>query len=161
MAESVGCSVGAIYNVYADLDTLILAVNARTLAEIDAAMAIDAGEPAARLAHMALAYLDYATSNRGRWAALFSHRMASSRPVPDSYVAQQDRAFSHIEAPLAGLRPDLPPAECRLIARTLFSAVHGVVALGLDEKVARMPLPLLRAQLLALVQALTRGLGAG
>ncbi len=158
LAETVGCSVGAIYNAYQDMDALILAVNSRTLAAIDAVMAAASGPPAEQLAGMAARYLGYAAANRHRWAALFSHQMASGRSVPEDYVRQQDRAFSHIEAPLAGLRPDLAPDACRDLARTLFAAVHGVVALGLDEKVAAMPLPALEAQLRALIGAVTAGL---
>ncbi|HKG01011.1 MAG TPA: TetR/AcrR family transcriptional regulator, partial [Xanthobacteraceae bacterium] len=32
LADTVGCAVGAIYNVVADLDELILLVNSRTIA---------------------------------------------------------------------------------------------------------------------------------
>ena len=161
LAEAVGCSVGAIYNAYRDLDALILAVNARTLAAIEAAMTAAQGAPAARLLAMAQSYLDYAAHNRHRWAALFSHRMTSGRPVPEDYLRQTDRAFSHIEEPLAGLRPDLSAEACHALARTLFSAVHGVVALGLDEKVATFDLALLSAQLRLLLAAITAGLAPG
>ncbi len=161
LAEAVGCSVGAIYNAYQDLDALVLAVNGRTLAAIDAAMAAAAGPPRTQLAEMATRYLGYAAAHRHRWAALFTHRMSTGRAVPEDYLHQQDRTFSHIETPLAALRPDLPPAACQALARTLFSAVHGVVALGLDGKVAVMPLPALAAQLATLMEALTAGLARG
>ena len=35
LARQVGCALGAIYNVFADLDDLIIAANARTLAARD------------------------------------------------------------------------------------------------------------------------------
>src|SRR6478672_11581799 len=38
LADEVGCAVGAIYNVVADLDELVLLVNARTLAELESIM---------------------------------------------------------------------------------------------------------------------------
>ncbi len=160
LADTVGCSVGAIYNAYSDLDALVLAVNSRTLAAIDAAMAAASGPPGEQLLAMASRYLDYAAANRHRWAALFDHRMAGGRAVPDAYQDQQHAAFSHIEQPLAGLRPDLAPDACHLLARTLFSAVHGVVAFGLDAKVATMPLPVVAAQLRLVMQAITGGLAA-
>lgn len=159
LAETAGCSVGAIYTVFPDLDTLILAVNARTLAAVDAALSVAApSEPAAHLVHLALAYLDYACTHRRLWAALFQHVMGAGRLAPDWYAVQQSAAFSHIEAPLAALRPDMPAAECAVLARSLFSAVHGMVALGLDEKVATMPLPVLREQIRLVVEAVARGL---
>src|ERR687886_703045 len=39
LAKIAGCAVGAIYNVFPDLDGLVLAVNAGTLDRIDAAVA--------------------------------------------------------------------------------------------------------------------------
>ena len=59
---------------------------------------------------------------------------------------------------MALLRPDLPQVECALLARTLFSAVHGMVALGLEGKVAAVTLPVLRAQVRVVVAAIARGL---
>jgi len=160
LADAAGCSVGAIYGVFPDLDALALAVNGRTLDAIDAAMgqAAPGGDPVEHLVQLALAYLGYAAGNRQRWGALFQHRMAEGQPIPPSYAARQAAAFSHVEQPLAALRPDLPGAQRSLLARTLFSAVHGVVALGLDEKVAAMPIPVLRAQLRVIVEAMARGL---
>ncbi len=160
LAEIVGCSVGAIYGVFPDLDALILAVNARTLAAIDAALR-DPGaaqQAAARLVWVALAYLDYAAANRPRWDALFQHRIPDGQSVPIWYIERQNVAFSHIEQPLALLLPTMPDGERSLLARTLFSAVHGVVALGLAEKVATTPMPVLRAQLRLLVEAVCDGL---
>ncbi len=163
LAEAVGCSVGAIYNIFPDLDALTLAVNGRTLGAIDAAMR-DVGpdaDPGAQMVRLAEAYLDYAAAHHQRWTALFGHRMSGDQTVPPWYREQQNAAFSHVEAPLTALRPDLPAAERALLARTLFTAVHGMVALGLDEKVAAMALPVLREQVRTVVRAMARGLAAG
>src|SRR5438067_13668329 len=83
LAAEVGCATGAIYNVFPDLDSLILTVNARTLAEMGEKLAAAplAKRPSKRdatehLVGLALRYLDYATANIFRWRALFDHRMA-------------------------------------------------------------------------------------
>lgn len=160
LAETVGCSVGAIYGVFPDLDALVLAVNARTLDALDAAMR-DVGRvqpPREHLARLAEAYLEFAAAHRPLWEALFQHRMPEGRPVTPDYAARQVAAFSHIEGPIAALRPDWSEAERALLARTLFSAVHGMVALGLDEKVAAMQMPELRAQIRLVVEAVAKGL---
>jgi AcrR family transcriptional regulator len=39
LAKQVGCSVGAIYNVFEDIDELVIAVNSRTLARLDRTIA--------------------------------------------------------------------------------------------------------------------------
>jgi AcrR family transcriptional regulator len=160
VAETVGCSVGAIYGVFADLDALMLAVNGRTLDAIAAALALvpARGGPADHLARLAEAYLGYAAANGPRWRALFQHRMPVGRPVTPGYAERQLAAFSFIEAPLADLRPDLSSAKRTLLARTLFSAVHGMVDLGLDEKVASLKPAELRAQIRLVVSAIAAGL---
>src|SRR3954471_19900177 len=80
LAAEVGCAVGAIYNVVADLDELIYAVNARTLAALEAtftAAGLEAEPPdgaTARFVRLALAYLDFAAANGPRWRAVFGHQ---------------------------------------------------------------------------------------
>ncbi len=160
LAEAVGCSVGAIYGVFPDLDALVLAVNGRTLEAIDAVMrdAGSGGDAAEHLVRLADAYLSYAATHRQRWNALFQHHLSPGRTVTPWYMERQAAAFAHIEAPLAVLQPGLPETERALLARTLFSAVHGMVELGLDEKVVAMPLPVLRAQVRLVVHAIAGGL---
>ena len=87
------------------------------------------------------------------WAVLHA---APGRTITEFYANRQEAAFRLIEAPLATLHPTRP--EIGLVARTLFSAVHGVVALGLDERIAVLKLPVLRAQLGQIVRAAVRGL---
>src|ERR1700752_2422968 len=86
LAYKVGCAVGAIYNVFTDLDDLIFAVNALTLEQLEKTLTV-AGERGAdpqadairTLTHLALAYTDYAAANRPRWRALFDHRLGWGR----------------------------------------------------------------------------------
>jgi len=159
LAQSVGCSVGAIYNVFPDLDALILAVNARTLEAINRAMgAISAPNPQQQFTALAAAYLDYAISNRRRWDALFGHRLPKGIDAPDWFMNIQATAFSHIEAPLAQLRPDLAKPEVTLLARSIFAAVHGIVALGLEHRTGQIAAPELSAQLQTIALAMAVGL---
>ena len=166
LAAEVGCAVGAIYNAVEDLDELVFAVNSRTLAALETSL--KAPSPAgntrddavAQLTRMAHTYLDYAASNMPRWRALFDHRLPEGGDVPDWYRDEQARLFRHVEAPLSALRPGLAPAELALLARSVFSAVHGIVTLGLEEKLGAIPARTLRAQITAIVAALGAGLAA-
>jgi AcrR family transcriptional regulator len=167
LAAEVGCAVGAIYNAVDDLDDLVLAVNTRTLAALEQAVAAavraepeqSGGRRATdRMIRMALAYLDFAAAHTLRWRALFEHYLSKRRPVPDWYRAEQKRLFGFIEQPLRELRPGLRPDESDLLARSLFSAVHGIVILGLEDKLGVVPLETLRAQLRIVVGAIGAGL---
>lgn len=163
LAEEVGCAVGAIYNVFPDLDALILEVNGRTLAEIGALVAKADRKAAgvgaeARLDQLAQAYAGFAASHLQRWRALFEHRMAGGKPVPDWYLERQRELFASVEEPVAELCPKLDAKAVALLARTLFSAVHGLVSLGLDEKLMPMPREVLRQQTSVLIETIVAGL---
>src|ERR1051325_5211016 len=79
LAREIGCANGAVYNLVADMDELILRVGSRTLLRLDQALsaAEGAGEPSPQetLVRIALAYCDFAAENLQLWRALFEHRM--------------------------------------------------------------------------------------
>ncbi len=159
IAARAGCALGAIYTVFEDLDELILGVNQRTLARLEAALAAPNGaDGEAELQRLARAYLGYARDQEPRWRALFEHRLPPEKPLPDWYARDRDRLFALAEAPLASLLPNEEPAARKLRARTLFSAVHGVVLLGLEEKLAPTSSGTLEAQLREFVATVVRGL---
>ena len=165
LAQKVGCAVGAIYNVFTDLDNLIFAVNALTLEQLEKTLTVasaTSGDPQANairsLTHLALAYTDYAATNPRRWRALFDHRMAEDQAVPTWYQAQLARLFVHVEEPLRSLAPQLPPDQRAQLARALFSAVHGIVLIGLEEKLQSVPLSTVREQVTFMVEAFAKGL---
>jgi AcrR family transcriptional regulator len=165
LAREAGCSVGTIYNVFEYLDELILCVGSRTLAMLDAALGdVQAPGPSGSteaavddLVRLALAYLEFAARHTVRWRALFERRMSEARPLPEWFVQQQHALFAQVERPLLTLLPGLNANSRRILARTLFSAVHGIVALGLEEKLVSLPLLDLRNQLAATVRAITAG----
>jgi hypothetical protein len=77
--------------------------------------------------------------------------------VPDWYAQAHEVLIARIGAPLAALRPDLPPQALRLRVRTLFGAVHGVVHLALQGRLVGLPEASLRPEVAALVGALVTG----
>ena len=162
LAREIGCANGAVYNLVADVDELILHVGSRTLLRLDEALglAVSADEPSPRdcLVRIAIAYCDFASANLQLWRALFEHRMAADKLVPDWSVRDQMQLFRHIYQPLAALFPERSPEELGITARSLFSAVHGMVALGLEQKLVAVPLPALRMEIATLVRATIDGL---
>jgi len=156
VATQANCALGAIYTAFADLDELVLCVNARTLARLEAALtspARDGGE----LLRLARAYVNYARDEGPRWRALFEHRMPG-KPLPEWYAQELDHLFSLLEAPLSRLLPGAPKEELHARARTLFSAVHGIVLIGVEEKLAPTSAKALDAALEEFIATVERGL---
>lgn len=167
LAREAGCAVGTIYNVFEHLDELVLCVGSRTLAMLEVALGAvqwpdrhgSVEEAVTALVRLSLAYLDFAATHTVRWRALFEHRMSEARLLPEWFVEQQHRLFTQAERPLIALLPEFDGDARRILARTLFSAVHGIVALGLEEKLVSLPLPDLANQLAAIVRAIATGRG--
>jgi AcrR family transcriptional regulator len=162
LARDIGCANGAVYNLVEDMDELILRVGSPTLERLDASLtAAESGGPASAgetLARIAVAYCDFAADNLELWRALFEHRMAPGKPIPEWAIEQQMELFRHIYRPLATLFPQRSAAELSVTARSLFSAVHGMVALGLEQKLIAVPVDALRAEIAIIVRAMIRGL---
>ena len=162
LAREIGCANGAVYNLVADMDELILLVGSRTLRRLDGSLteaeSKGPASPVETLVRIALSYCDFAAENTGLWRALFEHRMAPGKPTPDWAIDEQMELFSHIWRPLAALFPRRSAAELGVTARSLFSAVHGMVALGLEQKLIAVPIEALRREIAIMVRAMVNGL---
>jgi AcrR family transcriptional regulator len=162
LADEIGIANGGVYNLVEDLDELTLRVGSRTLARLDASLSLSEisgpATPREMLVRIAVAYCDFASDNLELWRALFEHRMQPGKEVPDWAISEQMDLFRHIYRPLAQLFPQRTPEQLGITARSLFSAVHGMVALGLEQKLIAVPIKALRSEIARLVQAMIDGL---
>lgn len=145
LAGDVGCAVGAIYTAYDDLNALIMAVNGRTFQNLgqQVAASVQGAETEVatqRLILMSNAYLAFAAENTNLWRALFDLKMQAGDRVPEWYVQALRDLFANIARPVAELFPNDTPEELDLMVRALFSAVHGIVLLGLEQRISAVPL---------------------
>jgi AcrR family transcriptional regulator len=156
-----GCALGALYNAFADLDDLILHVNSLTLASLGAALDREAAraiDPRAKFKALAKAYLTFARDNRALWAALFEHRLQPGTTAPDWYLQEQAVLIQDLVAPLGMLRPELDKSALLVRARTLFSAVHGIVAISLEDRFIGLAPTDLEDEVLSFVDSMVTGI---
>lgn len=145
LAAEVGCSVGAIYNVFDDLNGVVMAVNGRTFQRLGAFVSNEmAGQedadPNRQMIIMSHAYLHFADAEQHLWRALFDLEMSIDGSVPDWYLAELGALFGRIAKPLRQLFPNMDDKELDLMVRALFSSVHGIVLLGLEKRISAVPL---------------------
>jgi AcrR family transcriptional regulator len=165
LAHEVGCAVGSIYNVFPDIDALILAVKAQMIDALETTLigrlgAFQPGPPeTARARFLALAreYVDFSHANWRLWSQVFEH-VAQVSPAYDAYMLRLDAILTNIEMPLQALLPDLDPQRRRLMARAMFASVHGVVSLGLGGKLGAISLEALHWQVQTLLAATLQGM---
>jgi AcrR family transcriptional regulator len=160
VAEAADCSIGSVYNEFGDFDGLILTVNRETVQALTARLKAVPSDDAVRQLHgLAATYLDFATEHANLLRSLFEHRMEEDRPFPEDILVMVMQAFALMHEPLVRLMPDRDPEEVALLSRMMFSAVHGIISLGLEERMVAVPPEKLRQQLVQFVDTHLAGLG--
>ena len=160
VAEAADCSIGSVYNEFGDFDDLILTVNRETVRALTARLAaVPAEDPVRQLRGLAETYLAFAADHANLLRSLFEHRMEGDRPFPEDILRMVMQAFALMHEPMVRLLPGRDPEEVALLARMMFSAVHGIISLGLEERMVAVPPEKLRQKLAQFVDTHLAGLG--
>lgn len=134
VAETIGCSIGTIYNLFLDLDDLIIHVAAEVLDDMHRALFGTPGpaDPVERLRDLAQRYLAFAIAHPKLWSMLFEHS-AGDRPLPDWHVARIERLVREVQVTAAAAL-DGSGADVKASVDVLWASVHGIAALALRGK---------------------------
>lgn len=138
IAKRVGYSPGTLYNVFENLDDLLLIIEARLLDELSErlASADDSGPPAERLRQLVSAYFAFTQERPKLWNLLNEHRMPAGREVPQWYQAKVESLLAPFEGALSPLLADTDPISQKRHARTLWASVHGMTSLSTADKLS-------------------------
>ncbi len=138
IAERIGCSVGTLYNVFDNLDTLILHLNASTFDALHKEfLKLDSdADPETRVRAMIGAYLDFVRDNANLWDVVFGHIWPPDHPIPDWYFAKTRELLTFLADTL---RPLMPAGENQSersyqAATALWSGLHGICSLAAAGK---------------------------
>lgn len=137
LAGAVSYSVGTVYNVFRNLDELVMELNAETLDQLHTfagERCPKEGAPEARLLALADCYIDFMRRYGRLWSALFEHRLPPGVPLPDWYLVRIFRLFRLIEDALAALFPALESSARLRMARLLWASIHGICSLATADK---------------------------
>jgi AcrR family transcriptional regulator len=162
LAADIGIALGGLYNIVADMDALLLLVSSKTLKRLGEAATERTGhlslatrdDAIERLVAVAHTYLDFARKNLPLWRMIFELRLDS--PLPEWAAQDQLRLFRHIAEPLSVIMPDLDARGLTIRARTLFAAVHGIISIGLEERLIAVPVQKLSDEIAWLTRAACR-----
>lgn len=140
IARRIEYSPGTIYNVFENLDDLVLTIEGRLLDRLaeklaDVAFGTDARANVVRLAR---AYLEFTHANPKLWNLLFEHHMPNGNIVPAWYQQKLEFLLSRVETALAPLVPDSDPASAKRAARVLWAGVHGITSLSTADKLSNV-----------------------
>lgn len=140
IAKRIGYSPGTLYNVFENLDDLLLTIEARLLDRLTERLAkTDAsGTPQQRVQRLTETYVAFTQERPKLWNLLIEHRMPAGQAVPPWYQAKLEGLLAPLEEALAPLIDGSDPAARRRAARTLWASVHGMTSLSTAEKLAQV-----------------------
>ncbi|RTL72080.1 MAG: TetR/AcrR family transcriptional regulator [Hyphomicrobiales bacterium] len=136
IARRIEYSPGTIYNMFQNLDDVVLHVEGRVLDGLDQRLSevlTSAGDkpPAQRVAQ---AYLAFSTQTPRLWNLLFEHHLPQSTQLPAWYQQKLETLTGRMEQAIAPEFTDGTAETRRDSARALWAAVHGITSLATADK---------------------------
>ena len=138
IARKIGYSPGTIYNIFENLDDVVLHLEARLLDALDARLSaiLQEGRPPDAVQHFAQAYLAFTHERPKLWNLLFEHRLPVGMELPAWYQEKLEGLLARVETVLA---PSFAPgqeAARQRAARVLWAGVHGITSLSTTDKLS-------------------------
>jgi AcrR family transcriptional regulator len=140
IARRIGYSPGTIYNMFSNLDDVVLHIEGRVLDALDARLEVVLQEPGTgeeRVKRLAQAYLAFTHEKPKLWNLLFEHHLPIGAELPDWYQQKLERLLMRVEQGLTPLMPaQVGEAERKRAVRVLWAGVHGITSLSTADKLS-------------------------
>ena len=159
LARDIGCAPSTLLKLYGSFGNLLQYVNIETLAILRSTVEARCNVPAEeRLGVLAASYWSFAHDNPYRWELLFDYPLAQEGELDQRQNVAIEELFVVVHAALKEICPSLDEAVLSRMARTLWGSVHGLVQLGLNDRLGQwngkaFNVPELLDQLLAMTLA--------
>lgn len=135
LARDVGCAPSTLLKLYGSFSNLLQYVNIETLDRMGAAVSwLEDAEPTPQLKALAMAYWQFAQHEPHRWQMLFEYPLADEGELDERQSHIIDALFLRVESALKAYQPALDDVAAKRMARTLWGSVHGLVQLGLNDR---------------------------
>jgi AcrR family transcriptional regulator len=141
IARRIGYSPGTIYNMFENLDDVVLNVEGRVLDALDERLAAElakGGDQKALVLQLAQTYLAFTHERPKLWNLLFEHYMPGGMDTPPWYQEKLERLMSRVEAAVAPLYPPDAVLARQRAARVLWAGVHGITSLSTANKLSNV-----------------------
>lgn len=136
IANIIGYVPSTLVNIFGNYNLLLLHAVAQTLDELSqesknaTSGCKDAHEA---LFELAYCYHDFALKHPYRWQLVFEHNMNGAE-LPDWQAKRIDDMTGMLESLLAQIAPHRTNSEVIQASRVLWSGVHGITLLSVDDK---------------------------
>lgn len=136
IATKIGCAVGTIYNVYANLDEIILTINSVTLANLHTEMehssrgCTDSKQTMLKLGQT---YVEFSNNQYHLWTLLVDYKPTSTMKIPEWYEERVEALFGLVSDMVAPIVHH-DKARADRAAKVLWASLHGVCSLAVSGK---------------------------
>lgn len=160
IARKIGYTAGSLYNVFQDLDDLLLLTEGRQLermhAELSSAIAeVPQNE---RVRACVRLYLRFCLENSRLWNLVVVHQTGPAKELPPWYAEKLEALVSLFDDSLSGLVADA--GERRHQARALWASVHGIASLIISGKAPNLSIEKAESTLDTILSAFLAGIKA-
>ncbi len=134
IAKQCGYSIGTFYNLFDNLDDLLLQLNGETLQALENALLLamqSATTPQSLMRQLCTAYITFAREHQAEWQLLFETRAAENPPA--WYQERIDHLFRAIRLHLKPLLGG-SDAQADQALKILWASIHGICSLTLSGK---------------------------
>ena len=138
IAKRIGYSPGTLYNVFENLDDILLTIEARLLDRLAERLTKTdtSGTPQERLLRLTEAYYAFTQEQPKLWNLLIEHRLPPGQDVPAWYRAKLESLLAPLAEALAPLLTQKDSYAQKQAARALWASVHGMTALSTVTKLS-------------------------
>lgn len=138
LSRRIGYTPGTLYNHFKDLDDIVTAVNARTIAGVAQAFAATPhdDDPRRMLHNYADSFIGFIDSHARLWEAMFDFKRAEGVPIPEWYRRSIEALADTIAPCFLSLRAGATPAEAAEAGKLVFASIHSVSSLQSSGRLA-------------------------
>ena len=136
IAKKLGYSPGTLYQLFVDLDDLILHLNTTTLeALLKACDGINlSGDPEMALDDLAERYIHFVNAHPRLWSALFEHSLPRGKDLPDWYTGTVEKLLGLVVIALEPVIPSDTTKQREQEALVLWASLYGIASLASADK---------------------------
>lgn len=139
VASSIGYAPGTIYNLFSNLDDLILHLRGSVLDQLYASMSsipIE-GKSEKILLVIAKNYIKFVSNHSNLWDLVIQHKLPPDAQVPNWYREKSARLLNLVESAIAEFFSPGQEEQRLHHARVLWASLYGICSLHLADKLAK------------------------
>jgi AcrR family transcriptional regulator len=160
IGRAIGYAPGTLYNMYDNLDEILLRVEVRVLEDLDRQLADDMDDSAGAdaLRNFASGYVAFAHKRPSLWRLLSEHNLPTGVAPPVWYAAAANAPVARLEQPLSVVMPDADRATLLRTARALWASIHGMTVLSTNMKLGGLNADASMVQVVDVVETFVAGI---